>query len=189
MPTISGFASTNALVTTGWTNAIQATTAGSGGANPNDGVYATATIAAKNTIVSSRFGGFGVSIPAGATINSVTCNAEMKVSTTASIAQLGVQLQSPSGTNRGTQTLDTTEPAADTVIVQTVPFATFGWVAADIANGTLFAVIEANQGNSATSCTYSLDYVQVVVDYTDAPTIDRSKKINYQAAVNRSYTW
>lgn len=166
MPTVSGFASTNAVVTTGWTNPNNATTVSN--VNPNDGVYATATIAAKNTTVSSRFGGFGVAsqIPAGSAINSVACNAEMKVSTTASIANLGVVLQSPSGTNRGTQTLNTTEPAADTVITQTVPFATFGWTAASIADGTLFAVVSAEQGNSATSCTYSLDYVQVVVDYT-----------------------
>lgn len=160
MPTISGFATTNAVVTTGWTAPTDAYT--------DNGVYATATIAAKNTTVSSRFGGFGVaaSLPAGAVINSVVCNAEMKVSTTASIANLGVVLQSPSGTNRGTQTLNSAEPAADTVISQTVTFATFGWTAADIADGTLFAVISAEQGNNATSCTYSLDYVQVVVDYT-----------------------
>ena len=160
MPTISGFATTNAVVTTGWTNPTNA--------YANDGVYATATIAAKNTIVSSRFGGFGVagSLPGGASINSVTVNAEMKVSTTASIAQLGVQAQSPSATNRGTQTLDVSEPLADTVIVQTVLSSAFAWTATDIADGTLFAVIEANQGNSTTSCTYSLDYVQVVVDYS-----------------------
>jgi len=162
LPTSSGFATTNAVVTTGWTNPTNAYT--------DNAVYATATIAAKNTIVSSRFGGFGVSIPVGATINSVTINAEMKVSTQASIANLGVQAQSPSGTNRGTQTLNTAEPLADTVISQTVLFATFGWTAADIANGTLFAVVSAEQGNSTTSCTYSLDYVQAVVDYTDAPT-------------------
>ena len=158
MPTSSGFATTNVAVTTGWTNPTNA--------YDDNAMYATATIAAKNIIVSSRFGGFGVSIPGGAMINSVTCNAEMKVSTQGSIARLGVQLQSPSGTNRGTQTLDIAEPLADTVIIQTVLFATFGWTAADIANGTLFAVVSADQGNSATSCTYSLDYVQVVVDYS-----------------------
>lgn len=160
MPTVSGFASTNAAVTTGWTNPTNA--------YADDGTYATATIAAKNTVVSSRFGGFGVagSIPGGASINSVTIEAQYKVSTSSSIARLGLQAQSPSGTNRGTQTLDTAEPLADAVVTQVVPFATFGWTAADLADGTLFAVIEANQGNNATSCTYSLDYVKVTVDYT-----------------------
>lgn len=157
MPTSSGFATTNAVVTTGLTNPTNAYT--------DNATYATAVIAAKNTSVSSRYGGFGVSIPAGAIITSVVANVEYFVSTNGSIAQMGVQLQSPSGTGRGTEFNDTAEPLAQTVISQTVLSSSFAWTAADIANGTLFVVVRANNGNNATSVTYSVDYVQVVVDY------------------------
>jgi len=152
----------------------------------DDGVYSTVTIAAKNTNYGGNYGGFNVAspIPVGSTINSVTAQAEFKVSTTASIANFGLVVQSPSGTNRGTETVNNSEPAADTVVTQVAT----GLTLADLANGTLFVRASARQGNNATSCTYSLDYVQVVVDYSLAPTVG-PKQINYQSAVNRSYTW
>lgn len=163
MATVTGFASTNAVVTTGWTNPTNA--------YADDTSYATATIAAKTTVVASRFGGFGVqaSIPSSSTINSVTAEAVFKVSTTASVARFDLQLEWPSGTLQGTQTQDATEPTTDKVITQAVA-AGLTW--ANLADGTLFVRATADQGNSATSCTYSLDYVKVTVDYTPPTNVD-----------------
>ena len=102
-------------------------------------------------------------IPPGSTINSVTMRAQYKVSTTASIASLGVQ----NGNNGAFDAEEThaTEPLTDTnfdTVYNSAPSIT------DLKTaGRLVARIRGIRGNDNDAVTFSLDYIELRVDYTN----------------------
>jgi hypothetical protein len=158
MPTVTKGASSNAVVTTGWTNPTNAQAA------TGDNVYATAA-PAKNATVSSDFGfSFSLADFVGATsaadvvIDQVVCTCEWKVSTT-TVATLGVQLRN-GATALGTETTFSSTTESDST--QTV---TSGVTAADLIAGSLKARVRDTRGNSTTAHTGSLDFVKVDVTY------------------------
>ncbi|WP_242393101.1 CxxxxCH/CxxCH domain c-type cytochrome [Anaeromyxobacter oryzisoli] len=157
--TVTSYATTNAVVTTGWTVPTNAYAA--------DASYATATPSGRNVSITSDFGGFGfdTSIPAGSTINSVTIEVAWYASTAASVANLGLQPVANGGTLSGTEAIDSSEPATTTAY--TAQFT--GLTRADLLDGgasPFMARVRANRGASNTSFTAYLDYVRVTVDYT-----------------------
>lgn len=152
-----------AVTGNGWTNAANAT------AEDNTN-YATAA-PAKNSRVEGDwdFAAFtDGELPVGSTINSVTIRCNYKVSTTASIASLGVQ----AGNNGSfdTEETHTTEPLADTnfdVVFNTAPSIT------DLKTaGRLVARVDGIRGNDNDAVTISLDSVALIVDYTEPDTTD-----------------
>ncbi len=154
--TVIAYPSTNAVVTTGWTSAANAYAA--------DGVFATAS-PNKNGTVNSDFGGFhfDTSVPAGATVNSVTVEVNWYVSTNASIATLGFQPY-VSGTAQGTEFTNTASPIAATIESSVYT----GITQAQLLDGTFAVRVRMWRGNSNTAVTAYLDYVRVTVDYTAA---------------------
>lgn len=159
MATVSKFPNANAVVTTGLTNPTNA--------YADDGVYATAS-PGKNAFVVTDFGfpAFTTSeIPDGSTINSITVECKFKVSTISSIANQTITPVNGS-TLLGAGTQDSTEPLTDKVITDTV---VTGVTLDDlrIAN-QVKARSTSNRGNSNTQVTFSIDYVKLTVDYTEA---------------------
>lgn len=154
-------ATRGAVGTNNWTNPANATA--------DDGVYATAAPAKNSSVIGDwDFAAFSdAELPIGATINSVTIRAQYKVSTAASVASLGVQ----AGNNGAfdAEETHTTEPTVDTdfdVVFNTAPTET------DLKTaGRLVARIRGIRGNSNNAVTFSLDYVELRVDYsTISPT-------------------
>lgn len=166
MADVTKLATANTVVLTGWTNPTNAYT--------NNNVYAT-TLPGKNTTKSSDFGfdAFTTSdIPDGSTINSITGMAAFFVSTNSSVANLGVQLNN-NGSLISSKVTNTAEPASET------PVFTDGVVGAitlaDLRNSNHLKVrVEAIQGSSSTAVTYSLDYVQLTVNYTPPPSLTQA---------------
>jgi len=138
----------------GWTNGANA--------YASDNVYAT-TAPNKNQTRAVLLGNFGFdsTIPAGATINSVTVSVEWKVSTTASVATLGAGAW-VNGAAYGSELVNTAEPTTDT----TQTFTVSGLSRAQLLNGTFGVRVRASRGNSNTGFTASLDAVSVAVTYT-----------------------
>lgn len=145
--------------TNNWTNPNNATA--------DDGTnYATCEPAKNNSVIGDwDFAAFSDGeIPVGATINSVVVRSNYKVSVTSSIASLGV---SP-GNNGSfdTEETDTSEPLADAnydVTFNTTPSET------DLKTaGRLVARIRGIRGNSNNAVTFSLDYIELRVDYSVA---------------------
>lgn len=131
----------------------------------DDTSYVTVTSTAKNTTSQIYYESFNMSIPTGATINSVTIYAAGMWSTTASIQSASIQAYN-SNTAMGTAGTLSTEPATMT---EWSTSATGTWDSSTLnANGsTGFRILLSNiRGNSTTACTCSYDYVKVVVDYT-----------------------
>jgi hypothetical protein len=157
MPTVSKLASYHTAITTGYTNPSNA--------YADDGVYATAT-PGKNTEVSAYFGfaAFSTSdIPDGAVINSVTLEAEWKVSTTTSIATQYWQLYKTT-TGLGSEQSNTAEPTTDTKSTHQV---TTGVTLSDLRSAdTIRGRLRSAQGNSSTAVTFSVDYAKLTVDFT-----------------------
>ena len=154
MSTSTRYPTTNAVGSTGFTNA--------GNAYASDDSYATAAPGVLSTI-SSYFGGFDFAsyIPSGATINSVTVYCERKFSTTASNASS--TLRPYNGTTAlASENENTSEPTTDTVYS-----VNFGALAvADVRSADFRILVGAKRGSGSTGYTYSLDVVYVVVDYT-----------------------
>jgi PKD repeat protein len=150
-----GFASTNAVVTGGWTSPTNA--------YASDLVYATAA-PAKNGTVTSGFGGFlnAGSIPANATITNVSAEVKWKTSVSTSLMTLGAQLYN-NGVAVGTETTLTTMPTVDTISTATV---TSGFTRADLIGTNTTVRVRAARGNNNTAITASLDYVKLTVTYT-----------------------
>ena len=143
-----------AFSTTGtWTN----------GANiyANDGAYAT-TAGKRNNNYDIIGSNFGFTIPADSTINSVTIEAEYKLSTAAS-AWTGTLQAQYNGTLRGTAVTTTSEPLTDTVWTKSTNNGT--WTV-DELNNNLAQVLFRVRHTSKTACTYSVDYLSMTVDYT-----------------------
>ena len=149
-------ATRGAVAGNSWTNAANATA--------DDGSYATAA-PARNGSTSGDwdFAAFtDGEIPVGSTINSVTLRANYKVSTTSSIASLGI-----ANGNNGSfdaEETDTSEPTSDadfTTTYNSAPSET------DLKTaGRMVARVRAIRGNSNTAVTFSLDYIEIAVDYT-----------------------
>ena len=140
----------------GWTNGANA--------YASDNVYATSA-PNKNqtrTVLLGNFG-FDSTIPAGATINSVTVSVEWKVSTTASVATLGAQAWVANAAY-GSELVNGAEPTTDT----TQSFGVTGLTRAQLLNGTFQVRVRASRGNSNTGVTASLDAVSVAVTYTSS---------------------
>lgn len=158
MATVTKAASSNTLVSTGWTNPTNAygTTA--------DGTFATAA-PAKNGTVSSDYGfpAFTTSdIPDGSSISSVVVTVAWKLSAT-TLATLGVQGRNNGVTDSAAEVTDTT----DTAVTQKT--FTFGTVPAltDLRNaGQVVARVRDSRGNTNTAHTGSLDFVSLTVTYS-----------------------
>ena len=152
MPTVKRYPAQNNTVNS-WTTP--------GNISADDGVYAT-TPGARNTNYDLIGFDFGFTIPTGATINSVTIEAQYKLSTTASASTLSMWIQN-NGTQRGTAWSSTAEPTTDT-IVNTAETGT--WTVEEL-NSTGLEVLFRVRRTSNTACTYSVDYLAVTVDYTE----------------------
>lgn len=152
MPVVTRVPTTNAVITTGWTNPTNA--------YADDNVYATAA-PAKSASITSEYAGFdfGSVIPDGSTINSVTVRQRWFVDTTASTATLGSQAYVGT-TAQGTEFTNTAEPLTETLDTYTVASLT----RADLLD--LRLRLRAGRGTGNTGYTASLDAVDVVVDYT-----------------------
>lgn len=142
-----------------------------GNATVEDTTYATAAPAAKNTRVEGEWDWAAFTdgeIPVGSTINSVTIRSRYFVSTTLSIASLGVQ----AGNNGAFDTEEThaTEPTSETdfnVTFNTAPSET------DLKTaGRIVARVDAIRGNDSDAVTFSLDVIELSVDYTIPPTFN-----------------
>jgi hypothetical protein len=154
MTTATLYPTTNAVGTTGFTNA--------GNAYSSDDSYATAAPGTLSTI-SSYFGGFDFAsvIPLGSTINSVTVYCERKFSTTASTASSTLRPYNLT-TALAAENENTSEPTSDTTYN-----VNFGALAlADVRSADFRILVGAKRGSGATGYTYSLDMVCVTVDYT-----------------------
>jgi hypothetical protein len=158
MATVSKFANSNAVVTTGWTNPTNAYS--------DDGVYATA-LPAKNASVTSDYGFANFTttdIPTGSIINSVTLEIQYKASVTTSTGSvMGLQ-----GVDNGT--LADTEATGgmvttDTLLTRTVS----GVTLADLAAGLVKARVRGGRTSSNTAITWSVDYVKITVDWSTPP--------------------
>lgn len=134
----------------------------------DDGSYAT-TAPGVNSTESVEYGNFGFDalIPAGATINSVTLNAQWKVDTTASSATFRLA-GLISNVVEGSEHTDTSEPTSD----KTTNFAMTSLPTRDeLLDGVFEVRVGAQRGSGSTGYTMSLDYVSVTVVYTVAYTI------------------
>ncbi len=151
--TVQNTATANAVVTTGWTNAANGYT--------SNNVYATAA-PANNATISSDYSGFGFNIPTNATVQSVTIEAEYKVSTTASVATFGMQAY-VGGSAVGTEYVDNAEPTADTIRSSVV---SASFTPANLSDANFKVRVRATRTGSATAVTFSLDMVRVTVTYT-----------------------
>jgi len=163
------FANANTVVTTGWTNATNA--------YADDGSYATAA-PGKNLTVSSDYGfpAFDYTIiPANAVVDSVVAEVQFKVSTTTSIATMGIQLRD-NGTLLGSQQTDATEPTVDTLLTHTIAT---GLTLQNFAIANQMQVrVSAIQGNSSTAVTFSVDYCTLNVTYHLNPLFKRSRNFH-----------
>lgn len=148
-----------AVAGNGWTNATNATA--------DDGVYATCAPAKGSSVAGQwDFAAFSdAEIPVGSTINSVTLEAQFKVSTTSSIATFN--LANIVGGIAGTNLADTTEPLADKIVTNASWISTPNETNLKTA-GACIAAISGQRGNSNTGVTFSLDYIKITVDYTAA---------------------
>lgn len=140
-----------------WTNAANAT------AEDNTNYATCAPVKNGNVSGDWDYEAFSdAEIPVGSVINSVTCRANFKVSTTASVASLGIN-NGNNGSFDG-ETTNATEPLADADFddaYATAPSET------DLKTaGRLVSRIRGIRGNDNDAVTFSLDSVSLIVDYT-----------------------
>jgi hypothetical protein len=173
MPITTRFASAVSTVGT-WSNATNIYS--------DDGVYAT-TAGSRNTNWDIIGSSFGFTIPAGSTINSVTCEIEYKLSTTASAHTNTLQMQY-NGSLKGTAVTSTAEPTTDTKWTKSTNNGT--WTVTEL-NNNLTQVLWRVRRTSNTACTYSIDYMTVTVDYTE-PTYDFSGSVTSSSSSNVTLT-
>jgi len=155
------YASYHTAIDTGYTNPANA--------YANDSNYATAA-PGKNTVVSAYWGfaAFGTGdIPNGATINYIVFRHVFKVSTTSSVANEYIQGFIDT-TAQGTEAGNTNEPTSDTELSHQV---NSGITLTDLRTADkVRARTRSHQGNSSTAVTFSIKYVEIEVDYTEAGT-------------------
>lgn len=175
MATVTKAASSNTVVTTGWTSPTNAY------GTSADGTFATAAPAKSSTVNSDYgFASFTTSdIPAGSAINSVTITVAWKLSNTAVGGTLGVQ-----GRNNGVadSTAETTDTTSSAVTTKTFVFGTIP-SAADLAvAGRVVARVRDSRLTSNTAHTGSLDFVSLTVDYTAPTTVSDSSSASVAEA-------
>mgnify|MGYP001615833301 FL=1 len=157
--TIATKATRGAVSTNNWTNPENATA--------DDTTYATCAPNKKGEVIGDwDFLAFAdAEIPVGSTINSVVIRSNYKVNTNASIGSLGVE--AGNNTVFDARESDTTEPLADAnydVTYNITPSET------DLkTTGRLVARIAGIRGNSNTAITFSLDYIELRVDWSTPP--------------------
>lgn len=153
MATSTKAASSNAVVTTGWTNPTNA--------YASDNVYATAVPAAGADVTTDYgFANFATGdIPDGAFISGIVATAE---AIGASSVTVGVRIYK-NGTAVGTEatTNSTTEVTISTPLYATVTLD-------DLRNASTRLKARARASRSGTSATASLDYVSLTATYTAA---------------------
>jgi hypothetical protein len=133
---------------------------GTVGTNP--ATYATWVNAARSTVGQITIGGYTFSgVGPGETINSVTAAIRHLETSTSVVSSVTVQLQTSTGTNIGSAVA---VPArSTTAITHTL---TLGTPTAAQVNAGLRVLVSVTRSNSTTSTTFSLDYVDLTVDYT-----------------------
>jgi hypothetical protein len=174
----------NTVVATGATGTWSATTSAYDGAvGTNPATYATWVNAARSTSSTITIGGYTFSgVSGGATISSVTAAIRHLESSTSVIASVTVQLQDSTGANVGsaiTATLSTTV-ATNTLTVGTP-------TAAQVVGG-LRILVTITRANSTTSTTFSLDQVDVTVNYTN-PAAVHTLTDNFNTKDTTKWVW
>jgi len=163
MATVSAYVGTGGSSGTGskstaWTNLTNAVGSGTG-------TFAVWTSTQRSEVGTWTGGSFGLSVPAGSTINSVTVQIAHKESTTGStISSVTGQLfigSTAVGTAQSFTPLTTTE-RTDSFVVSS------GVLDTDIPN--LSVQVACTRANSTTSAGESIDWCQITVDYTSPAT-------------------
>jgi hypothetical protein len=159
VPVVTRFPTQHTPVSTGWTNPENA--------DASDDAYALSPLSTMNAggTHSGDFHGFGFDsvIPAGATILSVTVEAEWKNALAASGYTFGL-LTRVNNANRGTETTDTTNPTTDTIRSQNPGALT----RADLLDAALKVRVRRSRAalvDSPTAVEGHLDMVRVTVRY------------------------
>lgn len=124
-------------------------------------VYTNCMNTSKNTLYYFTVNGFGLSIPSGATINSITLTVQYKLSTTASAGTMYLGALK-SGVLSGTEVSSSAEATTDMTLTNT----TVGsWTPAELSN---IQVQVGYKRTSNTAVNTLVDYVSVTVDYTES---------------------
>lgn len=153
-----------------WTNEQNARVAVSDLTAAGSGTYATCA-PGKNQEFASLWPFVFSEIPAGSTINSVSVKVQWKESTTSSIATLQSTMFADNGSGSPDQaTALSASPgvqrdSAHEVTVDTDDTYSATPSLAQLQQG-VWVRVQALRGNSNTACTFSLEYIQVTVDYT-----------------------
>lgn len=154
--TVTKYAQSNQVVTTGWTNPTYA--------YADDTNYATAA-PAKNSSVVTEYYNFDFQIPTGATINSITVYGMYQVDTTISIATFRMYTYK-GATAVGTEYTDTTEPLSLTERTNTNNGT---WTVAELNLNTTSGMlirVTGQRGSDNDAVTFSLDYIKVAINYS-----------------------
>lgn len=122
----------------------------------------------KNVTAARDCGGFGLGVPAGATITKVEIRARYWASVNTSIATFRFNAKVSSTVLASHD--DAAEPTSEIATTFDVT-ADRAWTAADFADGTFFVRFQAVQGNSGTAVTFHFDSIEVQVTYTVLPPI------------------
>lgn len=151
--------------TNAWSNA--------GNAAASDNAYATATLSGQtSTTRRLRATGFGLSVPAGATINGIEVQYESKRIAVGAVREHSVRLLK-AGTVAGTDATTTTVTigASDTYRARGGPSALWGttWTAEEVNASDFGFVVQFRQDGTAPSGEQVLvDHMQLAVYYTEA---------------------
>lgn len=155
-----------------WTNEQNARVAVTDLNAAGSGTYATAAPGKNQEFASLWPFVFSDVVGAGDTIDSVSIKVQWKVSTTSSVATARSTCFADNGAGAPDQATalsaapgfnDTTEPTADKDSTYTATC-----TAAQVRQG-VWVRVQALRGNTNTAVTFSLDYIQVTVNYTAAP--------------------
>ncbi len=162
MSTQASFPTSNAVVTTGWTNPTRFYTA--------DSSFATASISSVSTI-NSDLGTFGFdsTIPSGSTINSVTVETNWKILSAAGDGTLSVQ-PNIGGSLYGTALTDTTEPTTATVISKSYT----GITRTNLLDANFKVRVGYSRSVGGVANVASCDYIKVTVDYSTPTTYNQA---------------
>lgn len=155
-----------------------------GAVGTNPATYATWVNAARSTVGQITIGGYTFTGPgSGYTINSVTAVIRHLESSTTLITGVTVQLQTSTGTNIGSAVA---VPArSTTAISHTLTLGTP--TAAQVVAG-LRVLVSITRSNSTTSTTFSLDQVDLTVDYT-APALAETVTEGFLTKDTTKWTW
>ena len=129
----------------------------------DDGSYTTTTLAGYDNSYTIAYNFPSANIPAGATINSVTLQAQWKASSTSARLSSNIQMGYD-----GTLVGSLSEDEASTTSDRTQNCTTTGtWTVEQLNSGLAYARINASKGSLFASGTCSFDYLCIIVDYTE----------------------